>query len=132
MTNLLLPATIGVLAVGNRLTRWLSGELPFHLAVIVGAVVLVWLGVTFVERFRIRWRLGAQTPHSLFRELCRAHSLTRADRRLLGLVSRAFPPEQCCRVFIDSRLIGGYASANPDSADECRSLSQRLFGGLRS
>jgi hypothetical protein len=132
MTNLLLAARSPVLALSNRLTRWLSGELLFHLAVVAGAVFLVWLGVTFVERFRFRLRFGVQTPQALFRELCRAHALTRSDRQLLGLVSQDVAPDQCCRVFIDSRVIDAYSRSHPAVADECRSLSQRVFGGSGS
>ena len=128
MTNLLLAAPSPVLALGNRLTKWLSGEFLFHLAVIAGAVILVWLGVTFVERFRFRLRFGVQTPQALFRELCRAHGLTRADRQLLGFVSHEVAPDQCCRVFIDARLIEAYCRSHPELTEECRSLSQRLFG----
>jgi hypothetical protein len=130
MTNLLLAASSPVFAVSNRLTRWLSGELLFHLAVIAGAVILVWLGVTFVERFRFRFRMrfGVPAPQSLFRELCRAHGLTRSDRQLLGLVCQDVAPDQCCRVFIDSRVIDTYSRSHPALADECRRLSKELFG----
>jgi hypothetical protein len=122
-----LASTTPVVAAG--LPRWISGELLFHLAVIAGAVVLVWLGITFVDRFRIRLRPGANTPQALFRELCRAHGLTRADRQLLTLISDESPPAQCCRIFIDVGLIEAYSLAHPALAAECRSLSQRLFGG---
>jgi hypothetical protein len=128
MMILPLASMTPVLAAGNRLTKWLSGELLFHLAVIVGAVVLVWLGITFVERFRIRLRPGGQSPQGLFRELCRAHALTRAERQLLSLISDAVPPRQCCRVFIDGRIIDDYSRAHPALAEQCRRLSQTLFG----
>ena len=128
MTNLFLVAGSPVIALSNRLTKWLSGELLFHLAVMAGAVLLVWLGVTFVERFRFRLRFGVPAPQGLFRELCRAHGLTRSDRQLLGLVCQDVAPDQCCRVFIDSRVIDAYSRSHPALAEECRSLSQRLFG----
>jgi hypothetical protein len=133
MTNPFLAAN-PVFALSNRVTKWISGELLFHLAVMAGAMLLVWLGVTFVERFRFRFRLrfGVPAPQGLFRELCRAHELTRSDRQLLGLVCQDVTPDQCCRVFIDSRVIDAYSRAHPALAEECRRLSQRLFGGFRS
>src|SRR5262245_63799044 len=106
---------------------WIPTEFLFHLAVVTGAGFLLWIGVNWVERLRLRYYVNAQTPEALFRELCRAHGLSRADRQLLNLVADGASPELRCRVFIDSRVIEQFAAAHPDTADECRYLARRLF-----
>jgi hypothetical protein len=114
-------------AWGELLLDWIPTEFLFHLAVVTGAGFLLWIGVNWVERLRLRYYVNAQTPKALFRELCRAHGLSRTDRNLLKLIADEAAPELRCRVFIDSRVIEQFAAAHPDEADECRFLSRRLF-----
>jgi len=120
-------AQIPILAWGEAYFDWIPTEFLFHLAVVTGAGFLLWVGVNWVERLRLRFYVNAQTPKALFRELCRAHGLSRADRQLLNLVADEASPELRCRVFIDSRVLGQFAAAHPDEADACRFLARRLF-----
>jgi hypothetical protein len=117
-----------LIAAGDSLFDWDSGELLFHAAIVAAAIVLLWVGVTWGERWRIRRRLGARTPRALFHELCQAHELTRADRQLLATIAQPRSSEKCCQVFIDRRVIDEFTLSHPGDADECRYLSKRLFG----
>jgi hypothetical protein len=119
-----------LIAAGDSLFDWNSGEFLFHAAVVAVAIAVLWAGVALGERWRIRRRLNARTPRALFRELCQAHELTRADRQLLTTVAQASPSEQCCQVFIDRKVIDEFTRAHPAEADECRYLSKRLFGSV--
>ena len=107
---------------------WIPDRFLFHLTVIASALAILWLGVNGVERWRGFRLANSQSPQALFRELCRAHALTRARRQLLTAISQAAPPEQCCQVFIDPRLIQEYARVNPGDADQARYLLRLLFG----
>ncbi len=120
-------AETSILAWGDFLFDWIPTEFLFHLAVVTGAGFLLWIGVNWVERLRLRFYVNAQTPKALFRELCRAHALSRADRQLLKVIADEASPELRCRVFIDSRVIEQFAVVHPDDADECRFLARRLF-----
>jgi hypothetical protein len=116
-----------LLAWGEPFLDWIPTEFLFHLAVVTGAGFLLWIGVNWVERLRLRYYVNAQTPKALFRELCRAHGFSRADRNLLKLIADEAAPELRCRVFIDSQVIERFAVAHPDEADGCRFLARRLF-----
>ena len=106
-------------------------EVFFHLAVISGAALVLWLGVSWVDRLRLHWSLNSQTPKALFRELCRAHRLSRTDRQFLAAIAELSPAAECCRVFIDRRVLDDFAGANPAEFDHCRRLAGRLFGERR-
>jgi hypothetical protein len=119
-----------LVAAGDSLFDWNSGEFLFHAAMVAVAIVVLWAGVALGERWRTRRRLNARTPRALFRELCQAHELTRADRQLLATIAQPSASEQCCRVFIDRNVVDEFARARPAEADECRYLSKRLFGSV--
>jgi len=123
----LTAAQTPVLAWGEVFFDWIPTEFLFHLAVVTGAGFLLWINVNWVERLRLRFYVNAQTPRALFRELCRAHGLSRADRQLLNLVADEASPGLRCQVFVDSRVIKQFAAAHPDEADACRFLARRLF-----
>jgi hypothetical protein len=123
-----LPATTNPIPSAGLLFGMAATEMLFHFAVISGAALLLWLGVNWVERLRVQWFLKARTPQTLFRELCGAHGLSHADRRCLAQIAQPSSSDECCRVFIDSRVIDEYSRANPATAEECRHLARRLFG----
>jgi hypothetical protein len=127
MSICLAAAQTPVLAWGEAFFDWIPTEFLFHLAVVTGAGFLLWIGVNWVERLRLRFYVNAQTPKALFRELCRAQGLSRADRQLLKLIADEGSPELRCRVFIDAQVIERYAAVHPDDADDCRFLARRLF-----
>jgi len=129
MTDCLLAATNPIQAVGDFLTAWLPEGFLFHVTVIASALALLWLAVNWVERWRGFRLARSQTPWALFRELCRAHALPRARRQLLTVIAEEASPNQCCRVFIEPRLLEDYARAHPATADEARQLLRLLFDG---
>ena len=109
------------------LLSWDQSAGLFHLTVIATAGILLWLAVTGIERIRFRRQLYTQTPDALFGELCRAHRLSRGQRRLLTAISRQISREQCCRVFVDRRPMDQFSQAHPDEAADCAELARRLF-----
>jgi hypothetical protein len=122
------PATAN-LDISTGLLFGMGGtEFLFHFAVITVSAILLWLGVNWVEHLRVQWFLNARTPKTLFRELCRAHGLSHADRRCLSQIAQPSSSDQCCRVFIDPRVIDDFARAHPAAANECRRLARQLFG----
>src|SRR5262245_61570019 len=96
----------------------------FHFTVVSVSALVLWLGVTGVDRWRIHWHRSTRTPRALFGELCRAHLLSRADRRSLAQIAKDVSSDDYCRVFIDRRLIDQFANRHPEAANECRSLTQ--------
>lgn len=128
MTSSFLAATIPLLAAGEFLTAWIPDRFLFHVGVIAAALLLLWLGVNWVERWRGHLLLSSQSPRTLFRELCRVHALTRTDRQRLAAITQTFSPEQSCRIFIDPRVLEEYARSNPAEAEESRYFLRRLFG----
>lgn len=104
----------------------------FHVTVIASAGLLLWLAVTGMERIRFRRQLYSHTPDALFSELCRAHHLSRGQRRLLSEVARELPREHCCSPFIDRQRLEQFAKSHPDDAAECERLALRLFGTRQS
>lgn len=132
MTTSIGTTNLALLAVGSSMWDWLQGEVLFHVAVIGAAAMLLWWGINWAEQWRARRLLYARTPRALFRELCRAHGLSRADRQLLAAVLETVPSHQCCRVFVDRRIIDGFARMHPADADECRYLARVLFGAPAS
>jgi hypothetical protein len=117
-----------LLAIGGGGIDWDASTIAIHLTVMAVAGGLVWLAVSQILRLRSSWQRQAQSPVALFGELCRAHELTRPDRRLLADVAETVAASECCRVFIDAQILQQFARANPDDAEDCRTLSQRLFG----
>ena len=111
------------------MTAWIPQDFLFHLAVIGSALALLWLGIVLAERWRGFWLLKSQSPRALFRELCRAHALSRSQRQLLREISQQFPLEQCCQVFVDPQLLEDYARAQADHAEGTRKLRRLLFPG---
>jgi hypothetical protein len=107
---------------------WDVRSVMTQLGVIAVAGFLLWLTINRVGwLFMARQRFG-QTHQALFGELCQAYALKRADRTLLTQISRALPPNQCCRVFIEVQIIRQFAQTNPADAEDCFELVRRLFG----
>ena len=123
-----IPGRWQLFAIGGGGFEWDASTIAIHLTVMAVAGGLVWLAVSQILRLRSSWQRQAQSPVALFAELCQAHELTRSDRRLLADVSETVAAGECCRVFIDAKILQQFARANPDDAEDCRSLLQRLFG----
>jgi hypothetical protein len=123
-----LDAAADFIVIRGFLLGMTTDEVLFHFVVVSGAAILLWLGVNWVDRLRLRRALNAQTPQALLRELCRAHRLSRADRQFVAQIAEESPAGQSCRVFIEPRIIDEYAGAHPAAAEQCRCLAKRLFG----
>lgn len=98
------------------------------MAVLVGLIFLIWLRATRREQRRFQSDSTAQ----LFRELCRAHELNRADRRLLKQLAASRGLASQALVFVEPQH---FDSANlPQvmvaSANELHRLRDRLFGAV--
>jgi hypothetical protein len=99
------------------------------MAILVALIFLIWLRANRRERREFQSDSSAR----LFRELCRAHNLNRADRRLLkrlavssGLASQAL-------LFVEPQH---FDSANlprglQASGNDLQRLRERLFGAIR-
>jgi len=114
-------------AVGRYLHAWNPGLELVHLAVISGAGVLIWAGVTWFEQARLQHQQNASTPRALFATLCRAHQLRRGDRRLLAQAVATAPAANRCDVFIDRRILQGLAQGGGPDAAAYGNLLHRLF-----
>lgn len=120
--------TTPLLAQEGTILEWILGAGLFHLAVVAGTACLLWLGLNWADRFRNRLVQNSQTPRSLFRELCLAHRLTRAQRQLLVQIVEQASPAQPCRVFIDRRVLEEFSARHPAEAEDCVGLIRSLFG----
>lgn len=104
------------------------GMLAVHVAIILCAAGALWLGMLWVERFRTRRMISAQTPEGLFWELCLAHRLSRAER---AIAQAAAPTNDPCRVFIDRSILDKLGTSKAEGAGDYAELARRLFGSAR-
>lgn len=104
-----------------------SHEMKYFLVATV-AIVLLWLGLQWFNRWQRDQRLRAQTPRALFYELCRAHNLSRMERNLLAQAVADAPPAEMCLVFIDPRILGRLSIDNTPEADSYARLAKKLLG----
>ena len=98
----------------------------FVVTAILLAVVLVWHVVATWGK----GRFTSNSPRSLFRELCRAHSLSRPRRRLLKRLAaaRAVSPPALLFVQPECFALAGLPDDLASQAEEIALLEQRLFG----
>jgi hypothetical protein len=102
-----------------------------EITIIVSATVL-FLAVAISSYWRARRQRQVfwhDSSSRLFRELCRAHRLNLASKRLLKRLASAHGVESAADLFIEPEY---FESANPpaalkSSADELRQLRHRLF-----
>lgn len=117
-----------LLSYRNYPTYWDTKSVMTHLCVIAIAGLLLWLAINRVGWLLTNRQRFRQTHQALFADLCRAHALTRPGRALLTQISQTLPVNQCCRVFIDARIIQQYAETNPADAEVCSELARQMFG----
>ncbi|HUG93107.1 MAG TPA: hypothetical protein VML55_19860 [Planctomycetaceae bacterium] len=95
-------------------------------------VALCWLLVFLWDRYRRELRRAAHDPRALFRELCRAHRLSRRERGLLWRAAVHLRLEHPALIFALPHFVNRLAdSALPESRDYA-GLALRLFGSLAS
>ena len=102
-----------------------------ELILVAGATVLVastWLFSNWITRRRNATFTSNSAP-KLFRELCRAHRLPRADRRLLKKLAAARGIENAAELYVEPEHLEA-AKLPPtlkSSAQDLRELRHRLF-----
>ena len=99
---------------------------PLALILIVlglGALVLGWMAVNSMLQER---RLGLPMVRGLFRDLCRAHGLSRRERRALGKMVRNYQLTDPAMLFVRRSLLDSFHGLEPADAE---SLRGKLFGG---
>jgi hypothetical protein len=114
-------------SVGRYLHSWNPGLDLVHLAVISGAAVLIWAGVTWFEQARLQHQQNASTPRALFALLCRAHHLGRNERRMLAQAVANEPAANRCDVFINPGILKSLAQGGGPDAAAYSGLLHRLF-----
>lgn len=98
--------------------------LAFLVALVVGALLLTKL-LSRQDRLR-----RCNSPRSLFKELCRAHSLSRHERQLLKQLSLDHGLEDPLSLFLDPSRFrdAGLLAAWQPRRQQVRDLGERLFG----
>jgi hypothetical protein len=100
-------------------------------AVLIFCVFFV--GVWLVSRLMSRHdrAISYRSPRSLFRALCRAHQLGRAERQLLRRLAREHRLSQPALVFVEPERFNAEAlsSAWRNEQARLRALRERLFAG---
>jgi hypothetical protein len=97
----------------------------------VAAAVLIGAGVTGYRQLKKRNDMSepCDDPHKLFRELCLAHQLDRASRRLLLQLAEACRFAHPAQVFLTPAAFepGRLPSALRSRTEEVRRLGEQLF-----
>ncbi len=107
-----------------------SGSLSenwFLVAVFV-AIPVLWGALTYWDKYRKRHAPSGNNPKSLFLELCRAHTLSRADRSLLLKAAETRRLKQPAMVFIDPAILRELAAARSADAGAYRQLAKKVLG----
>lgn len=104
-------------------------DLFMLLGILTAVCMIAWLLHRFAERQEKRRRYNS--PNGLFRELCKAHALTRRERRMLRRLAKPLKLDQPARIFLERQRFDA-ESLNPSlrahAADYAR-LAERLFAG---
>ncbi len=88
---------------------------------VVAAVLVLYLSLDRRDRQRKR-----NSPRGLFEELCKAHELSRAERKLLESIAAARRLADPGQLFVRPELLEGLPG-EPTSAEQ-RALAAKLFG----
>ena len=100
------------------------------LLAVLGIVAVCWLLLFLWDRYRHELCRAAQDPRTLFHELCRAHRLSRRDRRLLWQAAVVYRLEHPALVFAIPHYVNQLAGSAEPHADAYAGLAVRLFGSL--
>jgi hypothetical protein len=103
-----------------------SGVLLAVLAIVAAS----WFVVFLWDRYRRELLRAANDPRTLFQELCRAHRLSRRERRLLWQAAAYHRLEQPALVFAIPHFVSQLADSTQPHADTYAGLAVRLFGSL--
>lgn len=91
------------------------------------AIAVVGLALLLYDRVRT-WRLSVPpTPRNLFQELCAAHELSRAERRIMERAAETLPQGAKCRSFVDPRPLDHLAASGGADGELSARLRKKLF-----
>ncbi|WP_425398825.1 hypothetical protein [Aeoliella sp.] len=123
-------------SLGNRFsgdhTKFNMGDLWGLLGIVLAGIALVWL-LNWIYRRQQARRLSNE-PRHLFIDLCRAHRLSRRDRRRLLHLAEEFDISSAVMLFVRPDL---FAAENMSTDNEkelaaYQRLADKLFAGLES
>ena len=103
---------------------------PYELLILSSVTVLVVIAMVWRKSSRRRRRdFDYNSPPRLFSELCRAHQLTRSNRRLLKQLAAARNLKSAATLFVEPEYfdLTILPPALKPSAQELRQLRHRLF-----
>lgn len=97
------------------------------LGIIALVAVIVW-GLSWLL-MRSEGERRAYSPRKLFAQLCRAHGLDRAQRRLLKRLARHHGLTMPAQLFVEPHRFEGLESVLVDQRDALATLRATLFAG---
>ena len=126
---------VALIAAGNRpFGQWgnrsqqMETDLFSLLVVLAGMLVLVFFAWGFSYWQKRRESRVVDSPRALFKELCAAHSLDRADRELLYEIAQWHQLTDPVQLFVEPRLFQPRAMHQDLDCDlEVQELQTRLF-----
>lgn len=92
------------------------------------AILLLWAGLYFWDRYRKPGKRIKPNREGLFLQLCDLHNLSRADQQFLRKVANSQSLDQPGLAFVDPRVLMRFIEDFPQSATNARQLLDRLFG----
>ena len=119
--------------LGDHFRRNSTGSYDYNLLGVLALLAGIGIGLFLLHRFARR-RENAKSydsPPELFRELCRAHRLDRADRRLLKRLAAAWGLASPAYLFIEPDYFetAGLSAEWEEDSRRVAGLRARLFEG---
>lgn len=104
----------------------------YNLFAVVAIVIVFAIGLLLLRRFAepLDRKKPYNSPAELFRELCRKHRLSRADRRTLKQLAAAWGLSGPAQLFVEPDYfnVAGLPEEWEEHAPRVERLRQRLFG----
>ncbi len=118
--------------ISNSVNRWFRRSGSFSengiLFAIVLAIVSLWVGLYFWDRYRKPNRRASLDREGLFTQLCHLHKLSKSDRQLLKNAAKRLRLDQPALAFVNPQILLDYAEHSPDATLKVRDLVDRLYG----
>lgn len=119
-----------LLILASRAMTFSEVFTPTRIAYIAGGLstlLLFWLGYSLLEKYWGWQQEKEKTNAGLFNQLCAAHELSRAERKLLAELNGPLPEEQWSRVFVDPSILMAQCRAGHRLSEHAE-LGEKLFG----
>ena len=118
--------------ISNSVNRWFRrsssmSENGIWILIFI-AIVLLWMGLYFWDRWRKPRHGPGMDREGLFAQLCDLHNLSKSDRQLLRTVAKTQRIDQPALAFVNPSLLLKFAKSTPRDAAQVRHLADRLFG----